>query len=1052
MKAFIRACVDHPTTINVFMFALLAVGLASTLSIQRESFPKVTLDLIQARVVWPGHTPKEVEEAIVVKIEEAINGTEGIDSINSVAASGLGVVTVELAKGVDIDKAFEDIRNAVMEIPNFPADIEPPVVRSLTNRSEAIGVVIHGPVQPAELRKLAEQLRDDLVDLGAVSQVGIEGMPERQLAIEVSPARLMELGITLDTVMQAVRRSNVEISTGTLRTPQEDLLIKAGVKGYTAQELRAIPVITGDSGAELTLGQVASVVEKESEELTRMRFDGRPAALVQVSKTDGEDVLEVVAAVKAYVEGADGRFPAGIELALWRDRTSILHQRIDLLSKNGFVGLVLIFLALWLFTRLKLSLWVAAGLPVAVLGSAILIGAVGVTINMISLFGLLLVSGILVDDAIVVAENVYAHIEMGKSPREAAVIGTAEVFPAVSASIVTTIIAFIPFFFMGGRIGKFVQAIPIVVICCLILSFIESLIILPSHLAHSLKPVSERRNTLMNRLRVRVDATVDRFMRVPYSALLRIILRFRWQTVVVGIGLLMLTGAYMGSGLIKIIFFPNLDSDSVEARYVLEPGAPEAVNEAFARRIERAAVATDAELTAEQTGGKTVMPHTLTELGGSGGSEAGRIVIELLPGEERDANANAIGKRWNKALGSTPEARTLTVGPRRRGPFGKPVEVQLLSGNAHDLELAAEQLKDIIRGYPGTYDVSDDLALGKREIVLELTPRGRALGFTLAHLASQLRTGLFGGRAEVIQRGRDELEVWVRFPKEHRDAFGGLTDLRVRNSTGDEIPLGEVATWTTGRSLSRIDRFDRRRKVTVSAAVDASVGDPNKILASIRDDEVPKLLAGFADMKASFEGQERSRRKMIEGFKSALPWAGVGMLAVLIIVFGSIAQGFLVMLIIPLGLVGAVAGHVIIGIPLTVLSSWGIVALGGILVNDSIVFVDAINRRLRRGELLLDAIHAAGTSRLRPIILTTLTTAAGLMPLILEQSRQAQFLIPMAVSLAFGLIVGTIFTLGVLPAGFACINDVRCFISWLRTGRWPHREQLEPSVKRHNAK
>ena len=1047
--ALVRAAVDHPVAINVLMVGLLIVGWDTSNRIQRESFPKIDLDIVSASVVWPGHTPEEVEEAIILKIEEAVHAIEGVDLITADANSSRGDVRIELKSGYDQRVVLDNIRDAIAQIPNFPGDIEPPVVRLLTSKQEAISVVLHGALTDQELRDLAERIRDDLSELPDVSQVSLSGLREKELVVQVHPDKLQELGITLGNVMDTLRAENLETNAGLLRTPTEDIQVTAGIRGYDARALEAISVISMPDGQNITVGDIARVKEAPIETADRMRFDGQPAVLIQIQKTTEEDVVDVVKAVKRYVSDQQEVLPANTNLALWRDRTIILDQRITLLTSNGLIGLALIFLSLWLFTRLKLSLWVAAGLPVAVFGSAILIEQAGTTINMISLFGLLLVSGILVDDAIVVAENVYSHLERGLSPREAAIRGTAEVFPAVTASILTTIVAFIPFFYMGGRVGLFVRSIPVVVICCLILSFIESLIILPPHLAHSLRPIASRRNTVFENIRTRVDDIVDRLLRRPYGWCLARVLPYRWPVFAGGFTLLIMSIGMVNGGLVQVVFFPDLDDDFIEANFLLEPGAPERQTIAFTERVEAAANSLKPQLNAEQTGDQPVIRKILTQVGGAL-TEKGRVQLELLPGEERDASAASISKAWRTAIGPSPETRYIVVGPRRRGPFGKPIDIELLSRSNKDLELAAKQLSDALREFPGVYDIADDLAIGKRELIVKLTERGRAAGLRLQDVATQLRRGLFGGRVEVLQRGRDELEVWVRFPRDARQSLSQLSELRLTTPTGEDIPLRDAATWDSGRGLASIKRYKRRRRVKVSAAIEPSVANPQDVVNTVQREIVPELTSSYDDMRYSFEGQSRTRRKMIEGFVAAVPWALLGMLAILIVVFGSILQGLLVMLMIPLGLAGAIAGHYIVGIPLTILSLWGIVALGGILVNDSIVFVEAINRRLREGASLLDAVYTAGISRFRPILLTTLTTAAGLLPLILEQSRQAQFLIPMATSVAFGLIFGTVFTLGVLPAGFACINDIRRFGRWLRTGRWPSAERLEPSIETPN--
>jgi len=1046
VNAILRVAVNHPTAAKVLMLGIIAVGLYTAKNIQRESFPKVDLEAIRIIATWPGATPEEVEEGIVIKIEDVVHGIPGVEGAWSTTTAGRASIFVDLKASTDPQKALDDVRNAVSEIAHFPADMEPISVTAITNRQNVIGVVVHGDVSPTALRRAADQVHDDLLTEEHVTQVSVDGIKNREIAIEVLPHKIREYGLTLNDVTKAIRGANVEISAGAVRSRREDILLKAGVKHQDALSIGQLVIAATPAGAKITLADVATVREQETERTLFTRFNGQPAALIQVTKTETEDILKIVAAVRKYVSTRKGSLPGNIEMSIWRDRTIMLHQRMNLLAENGLMALALIFLALWVFTQLRLSFWVALGLPVAILGTAILIQFTGVTLHMISLFGILLVSGILVDDAIVVGENVYAHLERGADAKTAAIEGAKEVLPAVTASILTTIIAFIPFFYMGGHIGKFVRSIPIVVICALLVSLIECLIILPSHLAHWLKIPDRENPSLFTRIRLKVDAAIERYMRQPYQRLLHMILRFHWQMVAFGIALFMITVGVISGGFIKILFFPAIDADNIQAEYLLLPGTPEHINNSLAKRIETTAGELNKELMEETGSDEDVIRRRLATVGGST-SEKGLVRFELMPGETRTLSAEAISQRLRKKVGPVPEARWLTIGPRRRGPFGKPVQVDLISNDQHALEVAAERLKKEIASHPGTYDISDDLVTGKREVVLQVNALGRSLGLNRQLLAGQVRQGFYGNRVEVLQRGSDELEMWVRFPADARQTLGQLARLRIRTPAGGEVALREVASWTTKRGLATIKRYSQGRKITVAAMVDPTEGNPEDILNDMKNRVVPELLADHHRLRATFEGQSRERRKMLSGFKKALPWALLGMFAVLILVFGSYAQATLVMVMIPLGLVGAVMGHFIVGKPLTVLSLWGVVALGGVIVNDSIVFVDAINRNLAAGKGLVTALHEAGTSRFRPIVLTTLTTAAGLMPLILEQSRQAQFLIPMAISLAFGLLFGTIFTLGVLPAGFACINDIRRFTKWLRTGSWPAAEIVEPKVE-----
>ncbi|MCB9637295.1 MAG: efflux RND transporter permease subunit [Myxococcales bacterium] len=1056
MRSVIKWCVEHPTIVNLLTAALCILGLVTIDMIPKESFPETALDTIVVRVIQRGAGPAEMETGVLLKVEEAIQGIAGVKRITAESRENLGTLNIEVSRGNKTERVLRDVKDQVEQINSFPVDAERPVVFEVMRRIPVLQLALYGNVSRASLQTLSERVKDDLLDKKSITQVSVLGEKIREISIEVNEPNLRQYGLQISDVARAISGANLDISGGTLRTRREDLVIRAYGKRYLAKQLEDIVVRTRPGATPILVRDVARARETFEDNPQEYYFKSKPAILLNVERITGENSLKIAADGKAYIKEAKKILPPGVELALVNDTTNILRERLKLLINNGLQGLVLVLLTLSLLMNLRLAFWVAAGLPVAMLGSMILILFSGLTINAISLFGLILVIGILVDDAIVIGENIYSHLEMGKTPVQAAIDGTAEVVPAVLAAVTTTMMAFAPLFIVGGLIGKFIYMIPAVVIITLLLSLVESILILPPHLAHALKPTNsvEHQNS---RIREALDRGFQWVNTKLYAIPLRFSLRNRWAVVAFSITLLFLTFGLMGGGFVKFVFFPRIDSDRLVARFVMEPGTPVKKTKELALRIEKAALTLNAKLKKKHN--VDVILHTAKWIGQNGqqargfapptGEEVGEITIELLDGEQRPLSSFLIANLWRKETGNVQGTIRLTFGSATVGPVGRPIELNVSSNDQEQLQIATEFIKKRLATYAGIEDIEDDLTPGKRELRLKLTPLAQSLGMTLQQLAVQVRNRIYGQEVMRIQRGRDEVRVFVRYPDASRNSVRDLRNIWIATPSGEKIPLNRLATWTSTRDLQIIRRIDRKRISTITSELDEDKGNRQDIVIGLLTKDIPALQKIAPAAKVEFGGQGREQAEAFSGLRIAFPLALFGIFIILMLVFQSYAQSFVVMAMIPFGLIGAVFGHLVMGVPLTILSMFGIVGLAGVVVNDSLVLMDVINRNIVNGMDPFEAAWQGGQSRLRPILSTTLTTVAGLAPLLFERSLQAQFLIPMAISLAFGVAFATFITLILVPSLYIVINDMRRFFHWLRHGVWADPTSLEPTYIRH---
>jgi len=991
-------------------------------------------------VPYLGAAPEEVEEGVSVRIEEQIQDLDGIKKLTSTASEGVGVVMVELVAGTDSRRLLDEIKSRVDAIDTLPEETEKPIIRELTNRRQVVDVAIHGNADPISLRHIAEQVRDDLGALPEITNVELANVRPYEISIEVSENTLRRHGLSFDQVAQAVRRTSLDLPGGSVKTAAGEILLRTKGQAYRRDEFERLVVWTRPDGTRLTLGEVATVVDGFEDTDQDSRFDGHPAVLLQVFRSGEQDALAIAAAVERYIETEERRLPEGIELTMWNDASRILKGRRDLLLRNGSWGLSFVVLILALFLRFRLAFWISLGMLISFMGAFWLMPTLDVSINLITMFAFILVLGIVVDDAIVIGENIHTHQHRHGDGLRGSIEGAGEVaFPVVFA-VLTTVAAFTPLLLVPGSTGKIMRVIPMIVIPCLLWSLFESLWILPAHLSHYRKRDRSRDGFHpWYRLQSTIAGGLERFIERVYAPLLEIALRWRYATLALGVMTLFVTvGLYYG-GFVRFIFFPQVESDFVSAAVTLPQGSPVAATSAAVERLERSAERLRRELS-EQYGEDQVRhmfsaigehPFRMAQRQNTGGAaqretraNLGEVTLELTPAEIRSAGSAEIATRWRELTGPIPDALEATY-TSSLFSAGEDINIQLTGPDIAELRTIADALKLRLAGYGGVFDITDSFLPGKREVKLNILPAAELIGLSLADLGRQVRQAFYGEEAQRIQRGRDELRVMVRYPERERRSLGDLENMRIRTPDGAEVPFSEVAEVEFGRGYSSIKRVDRRRAINVVADVDEAEATAGVIVADITTHVLPDLLADHPHVTFSLEGQQAEQRETMGGLVRGFALALIAIYALLAIPLRSYGQPVVIMLAIPFGLVGAIWGHLLLGLDLTILSMFGLVALTGVVVNDSLVMVDFINRHRGSREGLLYGVRQAGVARFRPILLTSLTTFAGLLPMMLEKSMQARFLIPMAVSLAFGVMFATFITLVLVPAGTMILEDLR---------------------------
>ena len=1022
---------------NLLMLVLILGGIIMAPSIKQEIFPEVSLDRVSVSVAYPGAGPEEVEEGIIIKVEESLTAVDGIKQLKATANEGFGTVLAEVYADEDVDDVLQDIKSEIDRITTFPEDAEKPVISKLSNRREVISLVIYGEAKERVLREQAERIRDELLELPNITQVDLSGVRPFEITIEIPERTLQRYNLTLDQVAAAIRAASLDLPAGTIKTTGGEILLRTKERRYWGPEYADITILANPDGTQVRLGDIATVVDGFADSETYGRFDGKPAAMVQVFRIGEQKPTEISEQIISYVEENNPKLPTNLQLAIWNDTTEIFNSRMSLLQKNALLGLGLVIIILGLFLEIRLAGWVMLGIPISFFGTLFLMPWIGVSVNMISLFAFILALGIVVDDAIVVGENIYEHRQRGKPYAQAAIDGAIEVAVPVTFSILTTVAAFLPLIYVSGMMGKFIKVIPIIVITLLLMSLIESLLVLPAHLSSGkARPVNGGLLGGIDRVRGWFSAGMDRFINGPYQVLLKLNISYRYASLAVGIVALIITVGVVKNGLIKFTFMPEVDGDRITVGIQMNQGVPIEETGRVADFILEKGMETISEYNQMRPVGESILRNVYTVVGGniSGGGPGGgssttatnisNIAMFLTKSEIRNIPASEISATWRKKVGDIPGLDSLTF-RSSLVRMGANIDVLLAHQDFSVLEQSSERIRKTLMEYQGVSDIEDTYSRGKREIKLKLKPAARTLGITETNLGRQVRAAFHGAEALRLQRGRNEIKVMVRYPDANRRELWNFETMRIRTPSGQEIPLLQAAEVIEGQGFSEINRTDRKRVINISATVNNQQSNAQEIISDLKQNLLPQLVADYPGLSWDMEGEEKERKEslgsMLSGFKLAL----VAIFALLAIPFRSYSQPLLIMAAIPFGMIGAVLGHIIMGFNLSLLSLFGLVALSGVVVNDSLLLIDKANRNRREGMTIYDAIVSAGTRRFRPIILTSLTTFFGLTPMILETSVQAQFLVPMAISLGFGILFGTGIILLLIPALYMILEDIR---------------------------
>jgi multidrug efflux pump subunit AcrB len=1013
---------DNHIASNLLMLMLMLCGAGAILNTTVEIFPEIDPHTITITVPYPGSTPDEVEESINRRIEEAVTGLEGVEKIRSTAAEGAGTVTVELSDDADDREVLDDVKSAVESIQNFPPeDAEDPDIADTSTQRTVIAIALYGKASERTLRELAYRIRDDITSLDGVSIANVVGVRDYEIGVEVSEYALRKYNLSFEQVSNAVRNFSVNLPGGTIRTSDQEILLRADGQAYRGADFANIAVATNPDGTVLRLGDIGVVADGfEAVDLYSV-FNGQPAAYITVSRVGDQQVLKIEEAVKNYVQNLS--LPAGVSSTIWSNRAENLRARVDLLVRNGLMGLILVFAVLVLFLELRLAFWTTMGIPISFMGAFLIIYSVGGTINMISLFAFILVLGIVVDDAIIVGENIYNKREQGLAPLDAAIEGLQEVIAPVSIGILTTILAFTPLLFTEGHLGQILWITPVVVISVLLMSLLEACLILPSHLAYPKRKIV--RGTipyLQAKMRSLLQAIIDRL----YTPVLRFSLRQPYTIVASAIAIVMLFYDLVAGGHLKVVIFHPIDADTNSAKVRMPSGTPAAETQAVIQHllasVEKVREDYDQRMADEQsiirnisaTVGATPFSGRGTRRNSTKGSHFGEVKIELLRGEIRPFKASRIEADWRQQIGEIPGAEITFKSSILSA--GDDINIELSHADFQQLLKSTDRVKAVLHSYSGVSEIKDSFEAGKPELQLAVKQSGLAAGLTLRDLARQVRQAYYGAEAQRVQRGRDDIKVLVRYSESERRSLASIHNMRIRLQSGQEVPFHTVAEMKEGRGYATINRADRRQIVTVSAKVDKDIANANEINAKLRDKVLIDLKNDIPGLFYSFEGKEKERMESIGSLMDGLLFALLAIFSILAVQLRSYSQPLIIMSVIPVGFVGAAIGHMLLGFPISFFSMFGLVALSGVVVNDSLILMDMINRLRAQGMAVNQAIIAAGQRRFRPIMFTTLTTCAGLGPIISEKSLQAQFLIPMAISLAFGVTFATLITLVVVPA------------------------------------
>ncbi len=1019
---------------NLLMVILILGGLYSAFTIKKEAQPKIETNLVTVSMPFLGASPADVEEGILVKIEEAIEDIQGIEEIISTARRGSGTVQAEVMSEYDVAEVMDEIKSRVDAIPTFPDNTEKPVVSRTRFEQQVTMVTVYGDVDERTLKEFARQTRDEIVTLPGITRAQVLGGRDYEISIEVSEHTLQSYDLTLAEVAQAVRRGSLDLPAGAIRAESGDIQLRTKGQAYVGADFEDIVIRTNPDGTRVLLKDVADIRDEFVQYDSYSKFDGRDAITIQVNSAGDQSELDISATLSEWVEAKQANLPEGINIATWADISHYLRGRLDMMLENLVIGAVLVFLSLALFLRLKLAFWVMVGLPVAFLGTFLFMPNLGVTVNMISLFGFIVVLGIVVDDAIVVGESAYTNMRAKGHSVENIVEGVHKVAVPATFGVLTTIAAFLPTLLVTGTSGIFFEAMGWVVILCLVFSIVESKLILPAHLAHmKIRHYDENTHNPFVRFQRVFSEGLHTFVDRYYSPFLARCLRRRYLTLSAFVAALILSIGLVVGGILRSVFFPDIAADFLQVDLQMNEGTPAHVTHDALTRVQAGLWQVDREASQDlgQDAGEVVQ-HVLSF---ARNETSGQIIAELVKGEVNPMDGPEVLRRWREAVGEIPGVKQLGFSGAT-GPGGGPaISIQLIGANIDQVGRAAQELEQRFRRYEGVYDIRNSYERGRPEIRLDIKPEAEALGLTLQDLAQQVRAGFYGDEVQRVQRGQDEVRVMVRFPEDERDSVGYLENMRIRTPDGGRVPFEAVASIEFTESPLLIQRFDRERAVRVTAEVDKDTAEPERITRDIMSRELPEVLSQFPGVRPRLSGSSQDQQQVMQELTRGAMLALFLIFALMAIPLRSYTQPLIIMSVIPFGIIGALFGHLILGIPVSMFSYFGIIALSGVVVNDSLILVDNINRKRAEGEGVVEAALHGARSRFRAILLTSLTTFLGLAPItIFEKSLQAQLVIPMAASLAFGIVFATGITLILIPALYVILHE---FGQWWRTA-WDH--------------
>ncbi len=1032
---------------NLLMILIIVAGLISLSGIRKETNPEIELNMIQIEVPYLGAAPQEVEEGVVIKIEEAIQDLQGIKRIRSNSFEGRGVVTVEVDPDADMTQILSDVKTRVDAISTFPALTEKPVIYKQEINNPVLMIALNGNLTDLTRKALGNEIRDELLQLPSVNKVIYFSNRPYEISVQVSERTLREYGLTMSEVSQAIKNSSVDMPGGTIKTQGGDILLRTKGQVYTGKEFGALVLRTFPDGTRLTLEDIATINDGFVETDGYGRFNGAPTATLQVVAVGQQNEIETAKAVKAYIAEKSKTLPDGIQMDIWIDLPKYLEGSLDRMENNIISGAILVFVVLSLFLRMKVAFWVIVGLPITFLGALWIMPAWPVTINTISLFGFIIVLGIVVDDAIIIGESVYTKIRRDGHTLDNVIQGAHRVAIPATFGVLTTIAAFAPMMFIGGVVGPFFEAMALVVILCLAFSLVESKLILPAHLVNaSIAPVDEedlfrpqrqigrfeRLPRAFLKLQRHVQHGLHKIIHNYYKPWLEKAVDNRGLTLAIFSAVLILSIGLMTSGIARVVIFPDFAQDFIQVDLDMQSGTAPHVRDAAVEQVEGALLQINQKHVEENPDSLPIIQNIGIFTRGDTGAQ---MFVEIPFTEDRPYEMKEVTQMWRDAVGEIPGMKELRF--RAAGHIGgdSPLSFKLSGSHYEALEAAADELTSELASYEGLFDITNSSTSGSDEIKLTIKPEAEALGLTMSSLGRQVRQAFYGEEAQRIQRGKDELRVMVRYPIEERRSIADLENMRIRTPDGAEVPFHSVAEVSFGKGYSRISRLNRERTVTVSSDLNPDLVEPQQIIRTMSEEFIPELLSRYPGVRYGLEGSSQDQAEFMGKIMIALVAAMFLIYALIAIPLHSYAQPFIIMSVIPFGVIGAIIGHIVMGHAISMFSLFGLIALAGVVVNDSLILVDFINKARAQGVPLREAVIDAGVSRFRAIILTSFTTAAGLLPIMFESSPQAQAIIPTAISIGFGIIFATIITLFLIPSLYVMqegfFRTLRQFKAWL---------------------